>query len=117
MKKTQSKRGGYPGSNQLSFLKDMDSIVPKLPQKNTLPERALILLLKHKHISHLDFQSLTRSYRLAAHIYKLRQLGWQIVSEEGKHFVSVEPKLRHYCRYYLLPEYINKYKKYLRGCI
>ncbi len=117
MKKTQSKRGGYPGSNQLSFLKDTDSIVPKLPQKNTLAERALILLLKEKQISHLDFQDVTNSYRLAAHIHVLRQLGWQIMSQEEKCYVTAKPNFRTYSRYFLSPEDIKRFKKYLRGCV
>ncbi len=60
--------------------------MPKLPAYNTLPGRALALLLIGQRVSHRDFQNHSASYRLSHYIYVLRGLGWPISDhwEEGK---------------------------------
>lgn len=67
--------GAY--GEQLSFLPP-PQFSPTWPQKNTLADRALGMLMDGKHIDHPDFENSTQSWRLSAVILTLRTLGWPI---------------------------------------
>lgn len=109
--KTQNSRQASTGSNkQLSFLPEPD-FNPKLPPINTLPGRALSLMLQGKVISHPDFQDLTCSWRLAAPINKLGNLGWPIERFD----VHRSPHKTPIRKYFLAQETIAKFKKLQGG--
>jgi len=110
MKKTRGSRQALTGSKQISFLPEPD-FTPKLPSKNTLAFRALDLMLKGKKISHPDFEVKTSSWRLAAHIHVLKELGWPVQTIEVIHYVAKKPKNRHIRRYYLTHDVIRKFLK------
>lgn len=73
---TQTNATGAYGE-QLSFLPP-SPFSPTWPQKNTLADRALGMLMDGKHIDHPDFENSTQSWRLSAVILTLRTLGWPI---------------------------------------
>jgi hypothetical protein len=73
---TQTNATGAYGE-QLSFLPP-PPFSPTWPQKNTLADRALGMLIDGKHFDHPDFFNSTQSWRLSAVIFKLRNLGWSI---------------------------------------
>jgi len=75
---TQTNATGAYGE-QLSFLPP-PSFSPTWPQKNTLADRALGMLMDGKHIDHPDFENSTQSWRLSAVILTLRTLGWPVES-------------------------------------
>ena len=71
----QAMNGVY--GEQLSFLPP-PPFSPTWPQKKTLADRALGLLMDGRHIDHPDFEQSTQSWRLGAVIFTLRTLGWPI---------------------------------------
>ncbi|MDT7514553.1 hypothetical protein [Rhodoferax mekongensis] len=71
--------GAY--GEQLSFFPP-PPFSPTWPQKNTLADRALGMLMDGKHIDHPDFESSTQSWRLGAVIFTLRTLGWPVETIE-----------------------------------
>lgn len=110
MRKTKLTRhtlAGDNGSEQISFLPEPD-YNPKLPPKNTLAYRALILMLQGKSISHPDFEDKTDSWRLAAHIHILNKLGWRVKTVQATHNARKKSVTRHICRYFLSPMFIQK---------
>jgi hypothetical protein len=66
---------------QLSFLPE-SPYNPQWPLTNTLARKALNLLLAKRNISHPDFETYTGCWRLAAHIYILKKLGWPVKKQE-----------------------------------
>ena len=106
--KTQNRLQARAGSQQLSFLPEPD-FNPELPPKNTLTFCALSLLLQNKEITHLDFQLITSSWRLAAYICELKKLGWPVLADEVTHAVSNDPTARSICRYSLDKKIIKKF--------
>lgn len=54
---------------------------PTLPAIQSLAGAALAMILKGHKVSHLDFQTDTRSYCLRHPVYKLRLAGWPILDE------------------------------------
>lgn len=66
---------------QLSFLPP-PPFCPTWPEKNTLADRALKMLMDGKMIDHPDFESSTQSWRLAAVVFQLRTLGWPVETVE-----------------------------------
>lgn len=99
---------------QLSFLPEVD-FSPGLPSKKTLAWRALLLMLKGKKISHLDFQGETNSWRLAAYIDILKKMGWPIMSIDIMHNTS--GRCVPISLYFLEKEIIEKFKKLSGGAI
>lgn len=90
--KTRASRQASTGSNkQLTILPKPD-FNPEWPRKNTLAYHALLLMLQGKKISHPDFDQVTGSWRLAAHILILKKLGWPINDEFIEHSNSVGSK-------------------------
>lgn len=55
---------------------------PTWPQRGTLAERALALLLEGRNLDHPTFEAETGSWRLAAVVFELRELGWPVQTTE-----------------------------------
>jgi hypothetical protein len=51
---------------------------PVNPTPATLPAKALAMLLQGGTLISPDFQAVTQSWRLAAHVRELRKLGWPV---------------------------------------
>lgn len=64
---------------QLSFLPPLP-FCPTWPTRNTLPDRALGMMMNGHMIDTPDFEDSTQSWRLAAAIFNLRTLGWPITT-------------------------------------
>ena len=62
---------------QLTLI-DPPAFCPNWPARNTLAALALKRLLDGAADDHMDFLSTSGSWRLAAVIYELRELGWPI---------------------------------------
>ena len=73
---TPTKATGIHGE-QLSFLPPQP-FCPTWPQKGTLADRALGMLMDGRMIDHLDFENSTQSWRLGAVVFTLRALGWPV---------------------------------------
>jgi len=90
---------------QMSFL-PQPKYNPKYPPETSLAYKALTLLLGGLKISHPDFETLTGSWRLAAHIHILKRLGWPIQTQEVKLEWQVEDERKRYMGLYYLPNEI-----------
>ena len=66
---------------QLSFI-DPPPFCPSWPNRNGLADRALRMFLDGRVFDHPDFIGACGSWRLAAIVFKLRMLGWPIVTVE-----------------------------------
>lgn len=66
---------------QLSFL-PQPVFCPTWPTKGTLADSALIMFMDGRMIDHPEFEDATQSWRLAAVVFQLRELGWPIESIE-----------------------------------
>jgi hypothetical protein len=108
IKKTRLRRQALSGSEQLSFLPQLD-FNPDVPNKHTKKHQALKLLLDHKDICHRDFDKKTDSYRLAAYIRDLKKMGWPILDYWINKQVSKNPRNRRYKCYYVLDYVITKF--------
>lgn len=75
-----SKVTGASGE-QLSFLPP-PPFCPTWPQRGTLADRALGMLMDGRLIDHPDFENSTQSWRLSAVIFTLRTLGWPVETIE-----------------------------------
>ena len=84
---------------QISFLPEPD-FNPTYPAPHTLPAKALSLMLNGETLNHPDFELETGSWRLAAAIFILKELGWPVKSYE---IIAPTPEAphRHISRYYL----------------
>lgn len=96
--------------SQLSFL-PMPPFNPKWPARHTLAYKALVLLLEGRKVSHPTFVAHTGSWRLAAHVFMLKRLGWPV----EKDAIDYEPHdsetpNRHIGLYYLPPVLLNMIK-------
>lgn len=65
---------------QLSLLGDSSYLKPRFPFPKNLTSKALELLGDGGSLSADRFHAMTSSQRLAAYIYNLRRLGWDISS-------------------------------------
>ena len=81
----------------------------KYPRIDSLEARALALFLQGHHITHIDFQKLTCSYRLSHFVYALRKKGWFVESQD-QHGKTNDPTGREadYACYLFSPETIRK---------
>ena len=79
MKQPQHLTGA--AGEQLSFLPPAP-FAPTWPQRGTLADRALGMLMDGRLIDHPDFQDVTQSWRLGAVIFTLRALGWPVETIE-----------------------------------
>lgn len=105
--KTRDRLQATSGSKQMSLLPE-PNFKPKLPPKGTLAHRALLMMLQGRKISHPHFQDKTSSWRLAAHVYILKKLGWPIEAIEIPFRIENKPKGCRICRYFLSPDVIQK---------
>lgn len=77
---------------------------PKYPTIQSLSGAALAMILKGHKVSHLDFQTGTRSYCLRHPIYKLRLAGWPILDETRPGGIAKYSGRRtHYKVYFINP--------------
>ena len=79
MKSPQQPAGA--AGEQLSFLPP-PPFAPTWPQRGTLADRALGMLMDGRMIDHPDFESSTQSWRLGAVVFTLRALGWPVETIE-----------------------------------
>jgi hypothetical protein len=84
---------------QISFLPE-PAFNPTFPTPNTLPAKALSFMLNGKALNHPDFEQVTGSWRLAAVIFTLKELGWPVESYEIA-APTLETPARHISRYFL----------------
>lgn len=81
---------------------------PKMPPERILAAKALRLMLGGMQITHPEFEALTGSWRLAAHIYILRKLGWPVlVAEEPIPSHDDDGRKSHMGLYYLPQDCID----------
>ncbi len=104
--KNPERRQASSGFEQLSFLPEPD-FNPVWPTPNTLPARCLSLLLAGHSLTHQDFIAVTGSWRLAAVIFTLKELGWPVLDYEIP-APTVEAPSRHISRYYLGQETVKQ---------
>lgn len=64
---------------QLTFLDPMP-FCPTWPKRGSLADRALEMFMDGRLLDHPDFEAETASWRLAAVVCELRDLGWPIES-------------------------------------
>ena len=79
MKSPQQPAGA--AGEQLSFL-PFASFAPTWPQRGTLADRALGMLMDGRLIDHPEFENSTQSWRLGAVVFTLRTLGWPVETIE-----------------------------------
>lgn len=78
------------------------STAPRFPTVGTQTALALARLLNGETITHLDHQRVTRSYRLASEVHKLRKLGWSISATlRSGHSAGPPPRRTRYAAYRL----------------
>ena len=70
-------RGHYDDSRPV-----LDSINVNFPRINSLQARSLYRFFMGLMLTHRDFDSATRSYRLGSYIGSLRDKGWTIVNHD-----------------------------------
>ena len=66
---------------QLALI-DPPPFSPQYPPQSSLASVALKTLLGGKAITHPEFEDETRSWRLGAYVFTLRELGWPVVTQE-----------------------------------
>lgn len=64
----------------MSFLPE-PKYQPRYPIQGSMAAKALRLMLGGAKVAHPDFEAVTGSWRLAAHIYVLKKLGWPVMKE------------------------------------
>jgi len=67
-------------NQQMSFLPEPKYQL-RYPVKGTMAAKALRLLLTGAKVTHPTFEAATGSWRLAAHVYILKKLGWPVMKE------------------------------------
>lgn len=87
---------------QISFLPE-PKYNPKYPPETSLAAKALRLMLRGMRLSHPHFESLTGSWRLAAHVHILKKLGWPI-QKDGVSFALRDKNNTSCMGIYYLPE-------------
>ncbi len=69
-------------AQQLSFLEPVP-FSPAWPCKNTLEAKALEFFLEGRKLNHPVFDAETGSWRLAAVVFTLRNMGWPIETKDA----------------------------------
>lgn len=69
------------GVEQLSFL-EQAPLSAQMPKHATLADKLLHRLLAGERLTHRNFEDVTNSWRLAAYVHDLRELGWPIEAVE-----------------------------------
>ncbi len=104
--KNPESRQATSGFKQMSFLPEPD-FNPIWPTPNTLPARCLSMMLAGQSLTHREFIDAFGSWRLAAVIFTLKELGWPIETVEIPAPLDDAPN-RHICRYFLDQRAINE---------
>jgi hypothetical protein len=97
-------------SKQMSFLPE-PPIQAVLPPPHTLAYKALRMLLEGRPLSHPDFQEKTASWRLAAHIYRLKKMGWPIERMGEGYSPDDAYQVRHIGKYYIDEDLLEAARK------
>ena len=77
----ERKAGAADARKQLALLPE-PPFSPTWPHTATLAHRSLELFLRGHSLTHPQFEAITFSWRLAAVVNELRELGWPIVSTD-----------------------------------
>lgn len=81
---------------------------PRIPKERTLAAVALRLMSGGAKVAHPDFEAVTGSWRLAAHVHILRRLGWPVLKEEKPMAPCDDTNHeRSYALYYLSPDLLD----------
>lgn len=78
----------------------MPAMCPTWPQRGTLADKALALLLDGRSLDHPTFEAEEGSWRLAATVFCLRELGWPIQTDHTSEPTPTCPS-RTIAKYYL----------------
>ena len=76
------RKAGVCGAGEQLTLLPEPTFSPTWPQSSTLAARLLQILLQGHSQTHPQFEAMSFSWRLAAIVCTLRDLGWPIQSEE-----------------------------------
>ena len=86
MKNRRRRQASLRSDGRQSNLFPPPAFSPKFPNPATLLGRVLALLLEGRRITSLDFQELSKSWRLAGYISALvREFDWPITSVDVPH--------------------------------
>ena len=92
---------------QTSFLPE-PKYNPRYPTETSLAFKALRLMLQGARVAHPDFEAVTGSWRLAAHVHILKKLGWPVQKAEVQlEWDDEEARKRHMGLYYLPEDLID----------
>ena len=103
MKKAPTNVQASGAGEQLSFLPPVP-FCPTWPTLGTLPDRALGLFMDGRMLDHPEFERITQSWRLAAVVDRLIDLGWPVDSIKVFSPTDNNPN-RIIARYYLDAKY------------
>jgi hypothetical protein len=88
-------------NQQMSFLPEPKYLL-RYPVQDTMAAKALRLLLTGAKVTHPSFEAVTGSWRLAAHVYILKKLGWPVMKTMQPLITEHEEgRKRNYDLYYL----------------
>lgn len=107
------KAGADDAGRQLALLPE-PPFSPTWPHPATLAERCLGIFLRGHSLTHPQFEAITFSWRLAAVVNELRELGWPIVAADIP-APTPECSDRIIARYRLTPEVIAQAMLLRRG--
>jgi hypothetical protein len=69
------------------------------------------MLLRGRKVAHPDFEAVTGSWRLAAHVHRLKRLGWPVKMDEHPMEAYKDGVSRHFGKYFLPKELLE----FMRG--
>lgn len=98
---------------QTSFLPP-PPFAPTWPQPGTLADKALEILMTGQGLTHPQFEAVTFSWRLAAIVGALRELGWPVLAEDVP-APTFETPHRTIARYRLAPAVIEQARAIRHG--
>lgn len=98
------KAGAGEAGEQLALLPP-PPFSPVWPQPSTLAMRCLSIFLEGDSLTHPQFEAVSFSWRLAAVVNALRELGWPVISEDIASPTAENPD-RIISRYRLAPDVI-----------
>lgn len=107
--KTRASRQASVGSDKPTLISLTPNFKPCWPRKKTLAYSALTLMLQGNVLTHLDFIINTGSWRLAAHIFILKNLGWPIKVQATTRGSCGHFRARTIYRYFFDSDILNMY--------
>ncbi|MGZ5573928.1 MAG: hypothetical protein ACXWEO_02780 [Methylobacter sp.] len=94
----------------------LDSINVIFPRTNSLQARSLCRCLKGMMLTHRDFDSATRSYRLGSFVWSLRHKGWAFINhDETGPTQDVVPRNATYTRYELYAKFTPELQERIKA--